>query len=66
MLHLNDNQLDSVPQSVCGLYSLTELYLSKLVSFSSLPAPNTPPSSYGDPSAGGELCLPFKYNRTHI
>lgn len=32
VLYLNDNQLDTVPQSVCGLHSLTELYLSKLVS----------------------------------
>lgn len=34
VLYLNDNQLDYVPQSVCGLHSLTELYLSKLVSLS--------------------------------
>lgn len=47
VLHLNNNQLDSVPQSVCGLHSLTELYLSKLVSFPSLSPPNMPPSSYG-------------------
>lgn len=29
VLFLNDNQLECVPQSVCGLHSLTELYLSK-------------------------------------
>lgn len=29
VLSLNDNQLECVPQSVCGLHSLTELYLSK-------------------------------------
>nr|XP_010769589.1 PREDICTED: uncharacterized protein LOC104945589 [Notothenia coriiceps] len=28
VLFLNDNQLECVPQSVCGLHSLTELYLS--------------------------------------
>ena len=32
VLYLNDNQLDYVPQSVCDLHNLTELYLSKLVS----------------------------------
>lgn len=32
VLYLNDNQLEFVPQSVCGLHSLTELYLAKLVS----------------------------------
>ena len=31
VLFLNDNQLECVPQSVCGLHSLTELYLSKWV-----------------------------------
>lgn len=31
VLYLNDNQLECVPQSVCGLHSLTELYLSKWV-----------------------------------
>lgn len=29
VLYLNDNQLDSVPQSVCLLKGLTELYLGK-------------------------------------
>lgn len=29
VLLLNDNQLECVPQSVCGLHSLSELYLSK-------------------------------------
>lgn len=29
VLLLNDNQLECVPQSVCGLHNLTELYLSK-------------------------------------
>lgn len=31
VLYLNDNQLECVPLSVCGLHSLTELYLSKWV-----------------------------------
>ncbi|XP_029701634.1 leucine-rich repeat serine/threonine-protein kinase 1-like isoform X2 [Takifugu rubripes] len=38
VLHLNDNQLDSVPQSVCGLHSLTELYLSNNSGIRELPA----------------------------
>ena len=29
VLYLNDNQLESVPQSVCLLKGLTELYLGK-------------------------------------
>lgn len=29
VLFLNDNQLDCVPPSLCGLHSLTELYLSR-------------------------------------
>lgn len=29
LLYLNDNQLECVPQSVCGLHNLNELYLSK-------------------------------------
>lgn len=32
VLILNDNQLECVPQSLCALHNLTELYLSKWVS----------------------------------
>ncbi|XP_068169115.1 leucine-rich repeat serine/threonine-protein kinase 1 isoform X2 [Antennarius striatus] len=38
VLYLNDNQLDCVPQSVCGLHSLTELYLSNNPNIRELPA----------------------------
>lgn len=31
VLHLNDNQLDAVPMSVCFLKGLSELYLGKYV-----------------------------------
>ncbi|XP_041840522.1 leucine-rich repeat serine/threonine-protein kinase 1 isoform X2 [Melanotaenia boesemani] len=37
VLHLNNNQLDCVPQSVCGLLSLTELYLSSNPGIRELP-----------------------------
>nr|XP_020479276.1 leucine-rich repeat serine/threonine-protein kinase 1 [Monopterus albus] len=37
VLLLNDNQLDCVPQSVCGLHSLTELYLSNNPGIRELP-----------------------------
>ncbi|XP_034413550.1 leucine-rich repeat serine/threonine-protein kinase 1 isoform X2 [Cyclopterus lumpus] len=38
VLFLNDNQLECVPQSVCGLHSLTELYLSNNPGIRELPA----------------------------
>ncbi|KAF1392492.1 hypothetical protein PFLUV_G00028510 [Perca fluviatilis] len=38
VLFLNDNQLECVPQSVCGLHSLTELYLSNNLGIRELPA----------------------------
>ncbi|KAM8762163.1 leucine-rich repeat serine/threonine-protein kinase 1 [Acanthopagrus schlegelii] len=38
VLYLNDNQLECVPQSVCGLHSLTELYLSNNPGIRDLPA----------------------------
>ncbi|XP_047437183.1 leucine-rich repeat serine/threonine-protein kinase 1 isoform X2 [Mugil cephalus] len=38
VLYLNDNQLDSVPQSLCGLHNLTELYLSNNPGIRELPA----------------------------
>ncbi|KAM4592288.1 leucine-rich repeat serine/threonine-protein kinase 1 isoform 1-T1 [Odontesthes bonariensis] len=38
VLCLNDNQLECVPQSVCGLHSLTELYLSSNPGIRELPA----------------------------
>ncbi|XP_044045411.1 leucine-rich repeat serine/threonine-protein kinase 1 isoform X2 [Siniperca chuatsi] len=38
VLFLNDNQLECVPQSVCGLHSLTELYLSNNAGIRELPA----------------------------
>ncbi|XP_051235925.1 leucine-rich repeat serine/threonine-protein kinase 1 isoform X2 [Dicentrarchus labrax] len=38
VLYLNDNQLECVPQSVCGLHSLTELYLSNNLGIRELPA----------------------------
>ncbi|KAK5935940.1 hypothetical protein CgunFtcFv8_021250 [Champsocephalus gunnari] len=38
VLFLNDNQLECVPQSVCGLHSLTELYLSNNPRIRELPA----------------------------
>ncbi|XP_068587263.1 leucine-rich repeat serine/threonine-protein kinase 1 isoform X1 [Cebidichthys violaceus] len=38
VLSLNDNQLECVPQSVCGLHSLTELYLSNNPGIRELPA----------------------------
>ncbi|XP_040888792.1 leucine-rich repeat serine/threonine-protein kinase 1 isoform X2 [Toxotes jaculatrix] len=38
VLYLNDNQLECVPQSVCGLHSLTELYLSNNPGIRELPA----------------------------
>ncbi|XP_069567536.1 leucine-rich repeat serine/threonine-protein kinase 1 [Brachyistius frenatus] len=37
VLFLNDNQLECVPQSVCGLHSLTELYLSNNPGIQELP-----------------------------
>uniref|UniRef100_H3CMJ3 non-specific serine/threonine protein kinase n=1 Tax=Tetraodon nigroviridis TaxID=99883 RepID=H3CMJ3_TETNG len=37
VLYLNDNQLDYVPQSICGLHSLTELYLSNNAGIRELP-----------------------------
>ncbi|KAM4748202.1 leucine-rich repeat serine/threonine-protein kinase 1 [Rhinophrynus dorsalis] len=37
VLYLNDNQLESVPQSVCQLKSLTELYLGSNMSIRELP-----------------------------
>ncbi|XP_039980323.1 leucine-rich repeat serine/threonine-protein kinase 1 isoform X2 [Xiphias gladius] len=37
VLYLNDNQLECVPQSVCGLHSLTELYLSNNPGIRELP-----------------------------
>lgn len=37
VLFLNDNQLECVPQSVCGLHSLSELYLSNNVGIRELP-----------------------------
>uniref|UniRef100_A0A3P8VNF9 non-specific serine/threonine protein kinase n=1 Tax=Cynoglossus semilaevis TaxID=244447 RepID=A0A3P8VNF9_CYNSE len=37
VLYLNDNQLDCVPLSVCGLHSLTELYLSNNPGIRELP-----------------------------
>ncbi|XP_070704804.1 leucine-rich repeat serine/threonine-protein kinase 1 [Pempheris klunzingeri] len=38
VLFLNDNQLECVPQSVCGLHNLTELYLSNNPGIRELPA----------------------------
>ncbi|XP_060898698.1 leucine-rich repeat serine/threonine-protein kinase 1 isoform X1 [Labrus mixtus] len=38
VLYLNDNQLECVPQSVCGLHNLTELYLSNNPGIRELPA----------------------------
>ncbi|KAM3625600.1 uncharacterized protein V6R79_014655 [Siganus canaliculatus] len=38
VLFLNNNQLENVPQSVCGLSSLTELYLSSNPGIRELPA----------------------------
>uniref|UniRef100_A0A3B4UE03 non-specific serine/threonine protein kinase n=2 Tax=Seriola dumerili TaxID=41447 RepID=A0A3B4UE03_SERDU len=38
VLYLNDNQLECVPHSVCGLHSLTELYLSNNPGIRELPA----------------------------
>ncbi|XP_032367721.1 leucine-rich repeat serine/threonine-protein kinase 1 isoform X2 [Etheostoma spectabile] len=38
VLFLNDNQLDCVPHSVCGLHSLTELYLFNNPGIRELPA----------------------------
>ncbi|XP_076011527.1 leucine-rich repeat serine/threonine-protein kinase 1 isoform X2 [Genypterus blacodes] len=38
VLFLNDNQLESVPQSLCSLHSLTELYLSNNPGIRELPA----------------------------
>ncbi|XP_071765006.2 leucine-rich repeat serine/threonine-protein kinase 1 [Centroberyx gerrardi] len=38
VLFLNDNQLECVPQSVCGLHNLTELYLSNNPTIRELPA----------------------------
>ncbi|XP_047187431.1 leucine-rich repeat serine/threonine-protein kinase 1 isoform X5 [Scophthalmus maximus] len=38
VLYLNDNLLECVPQSVCGLHSLTELYLSNNPGIRELPA----------------------------
>ncbi|CAN9506910.1 unnamed protein product [Ophioblennius macclurei] len=38
VLFLNDNQLECVPLSVCGLHSLTELYLSNNPGIRELPA----------------------------
>uniref|UniRef100_A0A3Q1I1B7 non-specific serine/threonine protein kinase n=1 Tax=Acanthochromis polyacanthus TaxID=80966 RepID=A0A3Q1I1B7_9TELE len=38
VLFLNDNQLECVPQSVCSLHSLTELYLSNNPGIRLLPA----------------------------
>ncbi|XP_058485313.1 leucine-rich repeat serine/threonine-protein kinase 1 [Solea solea] len=38
VLYLNDNQLDCVPQSVCALHNLTELYLSNNPGIRELPA----------------------------
>nr|XP_046247302.1 leucine-rich repeat serine/threonine-protein kinase 1 isoform X2 [Scatophagus argus] len=38
VLFLNDNQLECVPQSLCGLHSLTELYLSNNPGIRELPA----------------------------
>ncbi|XP_069767547.1 leucine-rich repeat serine/threonine-protein kinase 1 isoform X4 [Narcine bancroftii] len=38
ILHLDSNFLDSVPQSVCSLHSLTELYLSNNPGIRELPA----------------------------
>ncbi|XP_029977672.1 leucine-rich repeat serine/threonine-protein kinase 1-like isoform X3 [Sphaeramia orbicularis] len=38
VLFLNDNHLECVPQSVCGLHSLTELYLSSNPGIRELPA----------------------------
>ncbi|XP_074522271.1 leucine-rich repeat serine/threonine-protein kinase 1 isoform X2 [Halichoeres trimaculatus] len=38
VLYLNDNQLECVPQTVCGLQSLTELYLSNNPGIRELPA----------------------------
>ncbi|XP_041640649.1 leucine-rich repeat serine/threonine-protein kinase 1 [Cheilinus undulatus] len=38
VLYLNDNQLEVVPQSVCDLHSLTELYLSNNPGIRELPA----------------------------
>lgn len=38
VLFLNDNWLECVPQSVCGLHSLTELYLSNNPGIRELPA----------------------------
>lgn len=37
VLYLNDNQLECVPQSVCGLHSLSELYLSNNPGIRELP-----------------------------
>ncbi|XP_033847563.1 leucine-rich repeat serine/threonine-protein kinase 1 isoform X2 [Periophthalmus magnuspinnatus] len=37
VLYLNDNQLEAVPPSVCGLNSLTELYLSNNPGIKELP-----------------------------
>ncbi|XP_026149127.1 leucine-rich repeat serine/threonine-protein kinase 1 isoform X3 [Mastacembelus armatus] len=38
VLYLNDNQLECVPQSVCGLHNLTELYVSNNPGIRELPA----------------------------
>ncbi|KAM6981427.1 leucine-rich repeat serine/threonine-protein kinase 1 isoform 2-T2 [Aplochiton taeniatus] len=38
VLFLNDNQLECVPQSVCGMRNLTELYLSNNLGIRELPA----------------------------
>ncbi|XP_049417413.1 leucine-rich repeat serine/threonine-protein kinase 1 isoform X1 [Epinephelus fuscoguttatus] len=38
VLYLNDNQLECVPQSLCGLHGLTELYLSNNPGIRELPA----------------------------
>ncbi|KAM4596959.1 leucine-rich repeat serine/threonine-protein kinase 1 [Fundulus diaphanus] len=38
VLILNDNQLECVPQSLCGLHNLTELYLSNNPGIRELPA----------------------------
>nr|XP_024655157.1 leucine-rich repeat serine/threonine-protein kinase 1 [Maylandia zebra] len=37
LLYLNDNQLECVPQSVCGLHNLNELYLSNNPGIRELP-----------------------------
>ncbi|MEQ2182916.1 Leucine-rich repeat serine/threonine-protein kinase 1, partial [Goodea atripinnis] len=38
VLMLNDNQLECVPQSLCRLHNLTELYLSNNLGIRELPA----------------------------